>query len=131
MRVMRRDMLLREQRGGRLHLRDRAGRMVEGESQQKIDEMEENERRNAEEMRRIKATVVDKKVDIYGTTGSRNPMPHLRKQTAKLRKHRCLWDSESQEGHMYRCSLAEMGGGDFLQRHSKPHVFVAAERATG
>ena len=63
--------------------------------------MEENERRNAEEVRRVKATMVNKEVETYGSTGSRNPMPHLRKQTAKLRKHRCLWDSDSQEGHTY------------------------------
>ena len=89
------------------------GTWLSEKNQQKIDEMTENERRSIEETKRVKASMEERKRELYGATGTRNPIPNLRKMTGKLRKHRCAWDSDTPEGHLYRCSHAEIGGTFF------------------
>ena len=75
------------------------------------------------ERRRLSAVLHDSSLSLYGTHGSRNPMPALRKLTAKLRKHRFLWDQDTAESHQMRVEHAS-SGARFL--HHEP-----ANRAVG
>ena len=86
--------------------------------QPKPDESQEEERRRTEEKRQLKASEGEIKMRLYGSHGAHNPMPNLRKLTAKLRKHRCAWEMNTPESDEYRRYSAEHGGTHFsVMRH--------------